>query len=161
MASTGEVPDGRQTAVLLVGTQFPDLVDKPLAWSLALLPNGRSLAHSLLFAVPLLVVLWLVLWRTPFERYVAPFAVGYLTHLLADLPAAVLTGEFTYATYLLWPVLPSPVYDVPQSFATNLQYLKPTPVVLVQFLFAFLGLSLWVLDGMPLLPIRRRGSDPE
>ena len=29
-----------------VGTLLPDVIDKPLAWWAAVLPNGRSLAHS-------------------------------------------------------------------------------------------------------------------
>jgi len=46
-------PTGAETLLLAVGTQFPDAVDKPLAWSLGVLPNGRSLAHSVFLATAL------------------------------------------------------------------------------------------------------------
>ncbi|PSQ27664.1 hypothetical protein BRD03_05435 [Halobacteriales archaeon QS_9_68_17] len=39
-------PDGAETILIAFGTQFPDLGDKPLAWTVSVLPNGRSLAHS-------------------------------------------------------------------------------------------------------------------
>ena len=35
-----------------LGTLVPDLVDKPLSWSLGLFPTGYSVAHSALVAVP-------------------------------------------------------------------------------------------------------------
>lgn len=36
----GRRPGGPATILLFFGTQFPDLVDKPLAWTLPLLPSG-------------------------------------------------------------------------------------------------------------------------
>lgn len=47
------VPRPRPVVALAVGTQFPDLVDKPLSWTLGVLPSGHSLAHSLFAALPL------------------------------------------------------------------------------------------------------------
>lgn len=37
---TGERPAGAAVLALAVGTQFPDLVDKPLGWTVGLLPGG-------------------------------------------------------------------------------------------------------------------------
>ena len=51
-------PAGAATLALAVGTQFPDLVDKPLAWTFGISPSGRAGAHSLLIAIPLLLMLW-------------------------------------------------------------------------------------------------------
>lgn len=44
------LPNAKHTVVPLYATQLPDLIDKPLAWSVGILPTGRSLAHSLLTA---------------------------------------------------------------------------------------------------------------
>ena len=38
---------------LAIGTQLPDLIDKPLTYQFAVLPSGRSLGHSLFFAAVL------------------------------------------------------------------------------------------------------------
>ena len=53
-------PQGLAALALAFGTQFPDLIDKPLTWTFAVLPYGRSFAHSLFTLVPLLAILWLV-----------------------------------------------------------------------------------------------------
>ena len=55
-----EIPTPGPTVALLVGALFPDLVDKPLAWYLNVLPTGRTLAHSLLVLVPLCLAVYLV-----------------------------------------------------------------------------------------------------
>ena len=41
---------------LALGTQLPDLIDKLLGWGIGILPGGRSLGHSLLFALPVVVL---------------------------------------------------------------------------------------------------------
>ena len=46
--------EGAAVVAVLVGSQFPDLIDKPLSWVFQVLPTGQSLAHSLLFALPLI-----------------------------------------------------------------------------------------------------------
>ncbi|PSQ17916.1 hypothetical protein BRC99_00275 [Halobacteriales archaeon QS_7_69_60] len=72
---TGGPPAGLATAALAVGTQFPDLIDKPLVAWVSLLPSGRSLGHSLLFAAACGVGLWylgrrFLFWPvTPAFRY--------------------------------------------------------------------------------------------
>ena len=43
----GQRPTAITTLTVLLASQLPDLVDKPLAWYVVVLPNGRSLAHSL------------------------------------------------------------------------------------------------------------------
>jgi membrane-bound metal-dependent hydrolase YbcI (DUF457 family) len=103
------LPYGLTLGVLLVGTQFPDLVDKPLAF-VGVLPTGRTLAHSLLFAVVLLVVLRSVTRRYGRPNLTIPFAFGYLSHLLGDVVVPLMAGRIGELTFLLWPVLPSPEY---------------------------------------------------
>ena len=43
----GRLPGSVATLAVALGTQLPDLVDKPLAWTVNVLASGRSLAHSL------------------------------------------------------------------------------------------------------------------
>jgi hypothetical protein len=45
------LPSRALSFAVFVGSQFPDLVDKPLAQELVVIPSGRVFVHSLLFAV--------------------------------------------------------------------------------------------------------------
>lgn len=99
-----EMADGPVLA-LLVGTQLPDLVDKPLAWGLGVLPAGRSLGHSLLVAVPLCVVVWLVARHYQRSEAGLAFTVGYLLHLPADVISPVFYGGPPHFEFLFWPLV--------------------------------------------------------
>lgn len=111
---------------LAIGSQLPDLLDKPLSFYGPLV-SGRSLGHSLLTAVVLIAVI-----RVAANRIVESdagavssqrvemadltplaFAVGYLSHLLADSLEALVDGEYGELFFLLWPVL-SPI-DYPKD----------------------------------------------
>jgi hypothetical protein len=104
-------PTARPTFALLVGTQFPDLVDKPLAWDLALLPGGRAVAHSLLVLVPVCTAVIVLARRAGQGTVGTAFASGALSHTFVDALPSLLRGEFIYATYLFWPVLPYPPFE--------------------------------------------------
>jgi len=96
---------------VVVGTQLPDLVDKPLAWWFSVLPSGRSLAHSLLIAVPLSVLVLGVAWYLTHPEVGFAFGVGYASHLLGDSYVALYYWRPEEFTYLLWPLLPAYPYD--------------------------------------------------
>ena len=101
----------RSRAVLLalaLGTQFPDLVDKPLAWWLSVLPSGRSLAHSILFALVLLPAAAALCRRLGRSELAAPFALGHLSHLAGDAIWPLLTGAYAELGFLLWPLARRP-----------------------------------------------------
>lgn len=137
---------------LAVGTQFPDLVDKPLAWGLGVLPAGRTLAHSLLFVVPLVVCCLAVSRYFGRTEVGLAFGVGIGTHILADvLPA--LWDPGTPPQMLLWPILalPESEHGVPGITALFLDALGD-PYFLVQFGFLALALGLWHRDEYPPLP---------
>lgn len=147
--SFGGRPDGVAVLVLLAGTQFADLVDKPLGWYLGVLPGGRSLAHSLLVAgVVLAVVLWLA-GRLGRPALGVAFAVGHLSHLAADAVYPVLEGEWVDVYYLLWPVLqdPDPVTDATIIETMVSSTLSPTGVF--EAVLLLLAAALWVADGTP------------
>lgn len=102
---------------VLVGTQLADVVDKPLAWWFGALPSGRSLAHSLLFVVPLATVVVAIAWHHRHPEVGFAFAFGYLTHLFGDSYVALFYWRPEEFTYLLWPILPAYPYDDFVGFA--------------------------------------------
>lgn len=147
-------------AVLMVAfaTQLPDLIDKPLAWGLGLLPNGRSLGHSLVFALPTTVATLYAFGR----RLAAAFVIGYVSHLLSDVFGYwVVVGTVSYG-YLLWPFVERPAVDPPNViFQVNLflnlfqEFLgSPEGQLYLLFESVLLGaaLILWARDGYPGLP---------
>jgi hypothetical protein len=145
-------------AALAFGTQFPDLVDKPLGWGTTLLPSGLSLAHSVLFAVPFSALVVTV--GTAFGRtgVAAAFALGYLTHLPGDVIYPLLvTGDLSLG-FLLWPLVPadpSTVAVLPfvEELAVRFLRFLRTPRGLL-YLILELGLlgaasARWYTDGLP------------
>lgn len=142
-------PAGPAVVVLVVGTVVPDIVDKSLAWYVSVLPSGRSLAHSLLVGGLVAWVVLLAAYRTDRTHLGVAFAVGYLSHPLADAFHAVLTGEWQFLTFLAWPLLASPRYDGPHSVITRLARIEPTPYFLFQLAVTALGTILWAKHGYP------------
>lgn len=106
---------------LAIGSQLPDLIDKPLAFY-GLIASGRSVGHSVVTATVLLgLVTWVAHRGPPREsepnwrarlRAVTPatLSVGYLTHLIGDAARPLLAGDIAEASFLLWPVLAPPQY---------------------------------------------------
>ena len=146
----GGRPGYPEVAWLAVGTLAPDLVDKPLAWSLGVLPSGRSLGHSLVVASVVLAVLWLVVAPRVGRRPMFAGVVGYLSHPLADLPVGrLLGGEPEYLAYLVWPLLALPPYEVEPSFLAHLRAYALGPYEVAQLgLFAVAAVA-WYRDGAP------------
>lgn len=145
----GQPPGDGATLLVLFGTQFPDLVDKPLAWSFHFLPSGRSLGHSLFAFGAVCVLLGAYLrWRDrPF--LVVPFAVGYFTHLVTDALYPLLEGQYRYVAYLGWPLLELPQYDSDVGFFERFASLEPSLFVLFEFGLLALALAVWWRDGCP------------
>lgn len=84
-----------------VGSQFPDLVDKPLAHQFGLLPSGRVFMHSLPFALPIIAAVLTYGWYTERPRVAGAFAGAYLLHLVGDTYRQLLSGQIP--PDLLWP----------------------------------------------------------
>ncbi|ELZ46945.1 membrane-bound metal-dependent hydrolase [Halorubrum coriense DSM 10284] len=95
---------------MVVGTLLPDLVDKPLAVAVGgPFASGRTVAHSLLFAIPAILVFGSVLRRCRGPAVpVVLFAVGYVSHPFLDASVFLLQGtlarDLVEVGFVLWPV---------------------------------------------------------
>lgn len=119
----GRPPTVAASIVLVIATQLPDLVDKPLAWSLGILPTGTTLAHSGLTAIPLIAIGLLGSRRLGWPAGGSAFAVGYLSHLLGDVGYRLLVEDEPIA-FLLWPLVPQ-ADDRPIGFVSQVvEYLS-------------------------------------
>ncbi|ELZ39195.1 hypothetical protein C463_17288 [Halorubrum californiense DSM 19288] len=143
-----------------IGSQFPDLIDKPLAfWGV--IPYGRSLAHSVFSLVIVCGVVWWAtrslsvrfddrvpdsLWRvTP-----AAFTIGYAAHLLGDSWQSLLRGDLFAVRFLAYPL-----FGVPRSASDSISpwlrvvelYREPAAAMHLEIVAAaivmFVGLRLW------------------
>ena len=144
-----EPPSAAATLAVAVGTQFPDLVDKPLAWTFHVLPSGRSLAHSLLTVAVVCVLVYVYARRNGLGRPALAFAVGYISHPFADALSPLLAGEYEYIRYLGWPVLDQPPYDTSRGFGAHLADLEPSSLVLAGTFLVGFALLVWLRDGRP------------
>lgn len=149
-ASRRSPPEGLDVLALAIGTQLPDLIDKPLAWWVSILPGGRTLGHSLVFAVPLMIVLVLIARRFDAVSHVIAFAVGYASHLVGDLWYAIAVGNYWELNILLWPLTPTVLYDSQPSLLWHLSSITLTPLFLSELALGVFVVVLWVFDDVPL-----------
>lgn len=115
---SGAVPNALQAIAVAVGTQLPDVVDKPLSWTFGLLPTGRSLSHSAFTAIIVTAVAATYADRIDRKRLTGAFVVGYWSHLLGDLYSAVGAGTAQTNWFFLWPVVSQQGYATSPSLLT-------------------------------------------
>lgn len=151
-------PTGPEALVVAFAAVAPDLVDKPLAWEFGVFPSGHGIAHSVFFAVPLVaLVLAAAARRRPGVG--TAFAVGYLSHLAADVLQMYIRDRSLPIEWLLWPVRTVRT-DYPGGFTDTLAgYLRsylaeltadePSTYVLVVVGLTAFAVVLWVYDGLP------------
>jgi len=135
-------------ALVAIGSQVPDLIDKPLAWTLNVLPSGRSLGHSFILGTVIVVVVVALLRRYELRGW--PFALGYYSHLLGDSIRPLLGGRFHDLTFLLWPVFEAETGSEPSIGI--IQYLLNAQLggtVLIELGLASAVFVWWLLDGAP------------
>ncbi len=148
----GQSPTTIPVLFLVFGSQFPDLVDKPLAWYLGVIPTGRTLAHSLLVLVPLALLVYAVAARYNRSEYGIAFAIGALSHTLVDAAPALWGG--TDPGFLLWPVVPVEGYESGAPTVTELFLASLNdPYFLSEFVFAAVAFLVWRADGYPGLEV--------
>ena len=153
-------PRDSATVALALGTQLPDLVDKPLNWWFGVF-DGRGAAHSLLVITAFCALAVAASRRYGGTDTVGPFALGLYTHPVADAWQALLTGQFEDATFLVWPLLGVPTYpkdsisDHTTAWLAELRLFSTAPVEALTTPFGVqVGLFtvlviVWVLDGVP------------
>ena len=147
---TREPPTGVGVVALLVGTQAPDLIDKPLAWYLHVLEYGRSLAHSVFTGGVILLTVVLFLRHRGHRAAATAFAIGYLSHLVGDSYTFVLAGDWEYLAFLVWPLLPIPgvEYEL-EGVLAHLARLDAAAIYSEGVLLAGGVFVLWLLQGAP------------
>lgn len=101
-------PTRKLLYVVFVGSLFPDLIDKPLAYQWFLIPTGRAFAHSPLVAVPVSLGILLIGRRTDHVREGFVFVFAYVTHIVADFWFLWDYPASNHLQYLLWPLVPAP-----------------------------------------------------
>lgn len=147
-------PENAPAIAAVFGAALPDLLDKPL-WLLGAVDVGRTVGHSLLFAVPVVVGGWILATRKGYPAVGTAFAIGVLSHLAADVPWHLLSGDYDELGFLLWPVTPMPEYTGTKSLGA----VAGVEVTTLWFeaVIAVLGLAWWWRDGTPgLEPVRER-----
>jgi hypothetical protein len=128
------LPSGTVTLLLVLGTQLPDLIDKPLAWTFGVLPSGRMFAHSLVVCLPVLAVLTVVAHRRGRGWLGLLFSVAYLSHLAGDFYPILYHGtDYYFFPNLFWPLLEANP-DSQTSFAA---YVPESGLSLSLWVFAF------------------------
>ena len=139
-------PLGGPAFVAVFAGALADLIDKPLGWA-GVVPVGRTIGHSLLFALPLIALVWLVARRRDRAVLGVAFAIGYLSHLASDVPWHVLSGDYDELGFLLWPVTQMPEYTGVKPLV-RVGGLEVTTLWLEAVLLVS-GVALWLHDGAP------------
>lgn len=151
-AALGRTPAEGPALAAIAGATLPDLLDKPLAFA-GVVDVGRTIGHSLLFALPLVVVVWLLARARDRGVLGVAFAIGYLSHVATDVPWHVLSGDYHELGFLLWPITPMPEYTGTKPLGT-VAGLEVTTLWL-EAVILVAGVALWWVDGRPGLgPIR-------
>lgn len=136
---------------LAIGTQLPDLADKPLAWYLEVLPAGRTLSHTLFLIVPVSVLAILFTRRYGRQAIGVALALGMVSHVLLDAVPAVWEG-ISYVEFLFWPLFHVEGYeDGPPGLLVMFRESLSDPWFLLEFVLAGVALVAWRDDGYPAL----------
>jgi hypothetical protein len=144
-----------------VGALLPDLIDKPLAWSVTLLPSGRSLAHSMLTIGLVGLVLAALLQRSNQPRLAGAAYFGWASHTVADAVPGLVTGEIEAVFFWNWPLAPHPVYRMDEAFLPHFARLGDNLGALAagefgragwlgyEVLLVLVAAIVWFVDGWP------------
>jgi membrane-bound metal-dependent hydrolase YbcI (DUF457 family) len=131
------LPSRQLFGVAFFASQFPDLIDKPLAHEFGLIPSGRVFMHSFPTVLPLWLLVGVYAWRTDRPRAGAVFILGHCSHLLADNYTALLEQPPRVPSDLFWPLVPAvrrpliPGWAGPGSINIHLWTLFSTVVLAV------------------------------
>lgn len=143
-------PNDVATIAVILGALVPDLIDKPLAWQFSILPTGRSLAHSLLVLVPIVLVVAVLAKRRGRPGWGVAFGIGAISHPLVDAAPALWRDDGSVA-FLLYPLTSIEPYgeEGPPSFWALFTDSMGDPYFLLEFLLLGIAVAVWYRRGMP------------
>ncbi len=141
-------PDGPPVIVLGITALLPDLVDKPLSWSLGIFPSGRALFHSLLVLLPLSAAIYWLSHRTHRASIGHSAIIGLLSHAVGDILDTLFTEPlYDIPIWLLWPLL-----SVPTDENAGYHYLweiSADPFFYFETSLTVFAIALWFRHGVP------------
>ena len=166
---SGRPPREAEAVAVVIGSQLPDLIDKPLGWGTTLLPTGHSFAHSLSVAVPTAVIAYLLADRFGRADVGVAFSLAYLSHLPGDVFYPMVLGDSPNLSFLFWPFVDVPASQtdalagrVIELFVEFVEFLA-TPnglaFLAVEMTLLFVTFLMWRQDGWPGLGAIRRAID--
>lgn len=142
-------PTRAAVVALAIGTQIPDLIDKPMAWTFGVLPSGRSFGHSLLTLAVVAAVLYAVYRKRDELLNVGAFLAGWLSHIVSDANP-LLFGEPTCVRYTVWPVLGiCPYPEGGRSIIGHLLAIELTDGLWFGMGLTAVAIVVWLYDGAP------------
>ncbi|MEY7850994.1 metal-dependent hydrolase [Natrarchaeobius sp. A-rgal3] len=107
----GRSPTAAETIAVAVGSQLPDLIDKPLAWTFGITETGYAVGHSIFVAPIVCLAVFAVSVRYDRDPVAAAFSFAYLSHLVTDVLNPIRMGRDPELRVVLWPVASPPAGD--------------------------------------------------
>lgn len=151
----GDPPASAPTVAAVIGATVPDLLDRPLSLA-GITPVGRTIGHSLLFGVPLVAVVWAVGRQRNRNRLGVAFAIGYGSHLAADVPWHVLAGRYDELGFLGWPITRMPDYTGTKPLGTVPGLGLEATTLWLEAVILVAGIGLWWIYDRPGIETIRR-----
>jgi hypothetical protein len=156
----GEPPTSIGTSVVFFASLLPDLIDKPLAWSVGLVETGYAIGHSVFFAVPLVVAVGVWAASAEQRRVGVAFGVGYLLHLPADIVFQMTGGSGVHLEIVLWPIATFGEVEATNGFLweslRRIELFRAdlfagdlSTYMWAQLVITVLVFCLWLYDGAP------------
>lgn len=152
-------PTAAGLLVVVLGTQLPDLVDKPLSWGLGWFAQGYAVGHSVFLAAPLSALVLLIALRRGRGRLGVAFAVGHWSHLATDVLDPLRYGRSPDPGRVLWPIVTAAPYPQDLGMARGLAYLAELLTAIATMglvdlfvqllLLPLLTFAVWLVDGAP------------
>jgi len=154
-----EPPGDLPTVAVLIGTQLPDLVDKPLSWGLGVFQTGYAAGHSVLLAVPVGIAIAALSIRARKQAIGAGLVVGYWSHVVGDFLNPLRYGDGPSFDAVLWPVIVAPAYEQDLGLGRGLLYfgdlfaslqsVDSLSVLVAYFFVPLVAATVWLVDGAP------------
>lgn len=154
-------PSTGETIVVIVGSQVPDLIDKPLAWTFGITETGYSIGHSIFVAPIVCLAVYAVASRRGHSALAGAFSLAYLSHPFADLLSQFLREPVVDLRTILWPIASPPpgsrggfLDHFVRYFVRYVNQLLAGGLTLQVALQSLLGLAvvvLWLSDGAPIV----------